>query len=101
MILLLVTAEPGHVLKLDFRNKFDLEYHKNCSYDFLEIRDGQHGYDKLKHKFCGSTFPDIVDSSSRYLWLRFKSDDSIEGAGFTAVYESVLPESGEQCEHVF
>jgi tolkin protein len=64
----------------------------------LEIRDGQHGYDLLKHKFCGNTFPDIIESSSRYLWLRFKSDDSIEGAGFTAVYESVLPETGEQRE---
>ncbi|XP_021915871.1 neuropilin and tolloid-like protein 2 isoform X3 [Zootermopsis nevadensis] len=90
----LLEAEPGHLLKLDFRNKFDLEYSKNCTYDFLEVRDGQHGYDQLKHKFCGNTFPDIIESSSRYLWLRFKSDDSIEGAGFTAVYESVLPEPG-------
>lgn len=83
-------------MRLDFRNKFDLEYSNNCTYDYLEIRDGGHGYDRLKTKLCGSTFPQIIESTSRFLWLRFKSDDTIEGGGFTAVYESFRPENGEQ-----
>ncbi|PNF24071.1 hypothetical protein B7P43_G08100 [Cryptotermes secundus] len=88
-------AEPGHILKLDFRNTFDVEYSNNCTYDYLEVRDGGHGYDRLIGQFCGNIFPDIIGSTSRYLWLRFKSDDTIEGAGFTAVYESILPSNGE------
>jgi tolkin protein len=94
-MVLLVSAEPGHILKLDFRNTFDLEYSNNCTYDYLEVRDGGHGYDRLIGLYCGKIFPDIIVSTSRYLWLRFKSDDTIEGAGFTAVYESILPSNGE------
>jgi hypothetical protein len=94
--MLLVSAEPGHILKLDFRNTFDLEYSNNCTYDYLEVRDGGHGYDRLIGLYCGKIFPDIIGSTSRYLWLRFKSDDTIEGGGFTAVYESILPSNGEQ-----
>jgi hypothetical protein len=96
VIFLLVSAEPGHLLKLDFRNKFELEYNDNCTYDYLEIRDGGHGYDRLINRFCGNKFPPMILSTSRYLWMRFKSDDTIEGAGFTAVYESVLPPPGEK-----
>jgi hypothetical protein len=92
----LVSAEPGHRLKLDFSNTFDVEYSNNCTYDYLEVRDGGHGYDRLIGQFCGKIFPDIIGSTSRYLWLRFKSDDTIEGAGFAAVYESILPSNGEQ-----
>ncbi|XP_069678374.1 uncharacterized protein Neto [Periplaneta americana] len=90
----ILAAEPGHLLRLDFRDKFDLESSNNCTYDYLEVRDGGHGFDRLINKFCGSNFPPMIMSTSRYLWLRFVSDDTIEGSGFTAVYESVLPPPG-------
>ncbi|XP_037028009.1 uncharacterized protein LOC119068503 isoform X2 [Bradysia coprophila] len=80
-------APPGYIIKLDFRNKFNIEPSNGCEYDYLEIRDGKHGYSKELGKFCGTDFPPIIFSSQRYLWLSFHSDENIEYDGFQAVYE--------------
>ena len=96
----LLSAEPGHLLKLDFRDKFDLESNYNCTYDYLEIRDGGHGFDRLINRYCGNTFPPMIISTSRYLWLRFVSDDTIEGGGFTAVYESIRSPTGQFSKYI-
>lgn len=86
----LVSADEGMLLKLDFRDEFKLEESPECRYDFLEVRDGQHGYSNLLGNFCGTNFPPEITSKTRYLWLRFRSDDSIEGKGFKAVW-SMIP----------
>ncbi|XP_015431656.1 PREDICTED: uncharacterized protein LOC107187962 [Dufourea novaeangliae] len=83
-------ADTGMLLKLDFRDEFKLEESTDCRYDFLEVRDGQHGYSNLLGNFCGTNFPPEITSKTRYLWLRFHSDDSIEGKGFKAVW-SMIP----------
>ena len=72
---------------MDFRDYFDIEESKNCTNDFLEIRDGAHGYSELIGRFCGSEFPRMITSQDRFLWLRFKSDETLEYRGFKAVYE--------------
>ncbi|XP_034174614.2 neuropilin and tolloid-like [Osmia lignaria lignaria] len=82
-------ANEGMLLKLDFRDEFKLEESADCRYDFLEVRDGQHGYSNLLGNFCGTNFPPEITSKTRYLWLRFHSDDSIEGKGFKAVWNMV------------
>nr|XP_012137346.1 PREDICTED: uncharacterized protein LOC100879659 [Megachile rotundata] len=82
-------ADEGMQLKLDFRDEFKLEESTDCRYDFLEVRDGQHGFSNLLGNFCGTNFPPEITSKTRYLWLRFKSDDSIEGKGFRAVWSMV------------
>lgn len=33
----LYPAQPGFVIKLDFRNKFDIEPSPMCEYDYLEV----------------------------------------------------------------
>ncbi|KAK7866092.1 hypothetical protein R5R35_011610 [Gryllus longicercus] len=81
-----VAAGKGNVVSLDFRDSFHLESDTNCQYDYLEIRDGGHGYDELLGKYCGSEFPPGHTSRGRYLWLHFHSDENIEYSGFTAVY---------------
>lgn len=83
-------AKEGMLLKLDFRDEFKLEGSADCRYDFLEVRDGQYGYSNLLGNFCGKNFPPEITSKTRYLWLRFHSDDSIEDKGFKAVW-SMIP----------
>lgn len=85
-----VSAEKGMLLRLDFRDEFKLEDSTDCRYDFLEVRDGQHGFSNLLGNFCGTNFPPEITSKTRYLWLRFHSDESIEGKGFRAVW-SMIP----------
>ncbi|XP_076174529.1 neuropilin and tolloid-like [Ptiloglossa arizonensis] len=97
-------ADKGMLLKLDFRDEFKLEESPDCRYDFLEVRDGQHGYSNLLGNFCGTNFPPEITSKTRYLWLRFHSDDSIEAKGFKAVWSMIprptypgLPPEPEPC----
>ncbi|XP_034242072.1 uncharacterized protein LOC117645776 [Thrips palmi] len=84
-----LTAEPGFLLQLDFRDTFHIEPSEGCRFDYLEVRDGAHGYSALRGQFCGQTFPPILTSTDRYLWLRFHSDENIEYSGFKAVYRTV------------
>lgn len=51
--LMSVPASVGHTVKLDFRDKFSLEPSEGCKFDYLEVRDGGHGYDRLIGKWCG------------------------------------------------
>lgn len=93
--LFLFTATAGHLLRLDFRDEFHIEPSDACKFDYLEVRDGAHGYENLIGKFCGREFPPMMTSSGRFLWLRFHSDENIEYKGFSAVYESIpKPTSG-------
>ncbi|XP_071539366.1 uncharacterized protein [Panulirus ornatus] len=84
--ILRLEAKYGYMIQIDFRDYFDLEPSEKCDYDFLEVRDGAHGYSDLKGRYCGQKFPPIITSKDRYLWLRFTSDENIEYKGFRAVY---------------
>lgn len=87
----MVAAPPQHLIKLDFRDYFRIEHSTNCMNDYLEIRDGPHGYNKvIERPFCGKdAFPPLITSSDRHLWIHFKSDDNIEDKGFKAIYEYI------------
>lgn len=78
------------MIELDFRDYFEIEKSPNCKHDFLEVRDGQYGFNTQLLKFCGmNEFPPSIRSSNRHLWVYFKSDENIEGRGFKAVFEFV------------
>ncbi|XP_015118412.1 uncharacterized protein LOC107042055 [Diachasma alloeum] len=100
-------AGEGMVLKLDFRDRFDLEAAKDkedCKYDFLEVRDGLYGYATQVGLFCGKSFPPEITSKGRYLWLHFHSDDTIQYSGFKAIWTTIprptapgVPPEAEPC----
>ncbi|KFM74696.1 Neuropilin and tolloid-like protein 2, partial [Stegodyphus mimosarum] len=89
MCSLRIKADVGHMVMLDFRDVFSIETSATCDYDYLEVRDGAYGYSPLLGKFCGHEFPIKLYSTKRYMWLQFKSDDTIEYKGFKAVYDYV------------
>lgn len=76
-------------IHLDFREKFIVESSDDCTYDFLEIRDGPFAYSPLIGRYCGNEFPPYIKSTSRFLWIRFKSDENVGKDGFAAVYSYV------------
>ncbi|PVD21333.1 hypothetical protein C0Q70_19506 [Pomacea canaliculata] len=63
-----------------------LEKSENCKYDFLEVRDGPFAYSPLLGRFCGHKFPPLIESTNRFLWMRFKTDDLLTYEGFKAIY---------------
>ncbi|XP_058060245.1 uncharacterized protein LOC131210937 [Anopheles bellator] len=82
-------APIGFLVRLDFRDHFYVEPSEECKYDFLEIRDGAHGFSTLIGKYCGQTYPPMITSRERFLWLHFHSDENIEYNGFVVVYDYV------------
>ncbi|KAM4718445.1 cubilin [Anableps anableps] len=94
----LITLPPGEKVALNFTN-MDLENYNGCSFDYVEVRDGRLETDPLIGKYCGSTLPAPILSSSNSLWIRFKSDNSVSRAGFRAVYSAacggILSGSGQ------
>lgn len=51
-----------------------------------QVRDGDSSESPLLGKFCGSSLPENVTSSGNTLWMRFKSDSSVQGDGFVAYF---------------
>ncbi|XP_047205867.1 cubilin [Girardinichthys multiradiatus] len=81
----LITLPSREKVALNFTN-MDLENHSGCSFDYVEVRDGRMESDPLIGKYCGSSLPAPVLSSSNSLWIRFRSDSSVSRAGFRATY---------------
>ncbi|CAH0717621.1 unnamed protein product, partial [Brenthis ino] len=84
-----ISGSEGTVIELTFVDRFHVEYHPQCSYDYLEIRDGSRGYAKLLAKVCGEAFPRQITTSGPYAWLKFHSDDTIEYEGFQINYKFI------------
>ncbi|CAL8142101.1 unnamed protein product [Orchesella dallaii] len=68
---------------------FQLENHPNCSYDYLEIRDGLQETAPVLEKLCNTTHPAPITSSGPYLTIRFHTDDSSSDQGFLMTYNEI------------
>jgi hypothetical protein len=82
-------APKNFIIKLKFEDNFQLEPSNNCIYDYVEVRNGPHGYSPFVGRFCGKESPPEITSSGRELWIRFNSDETIELNGFRIVYEFI------------
>ena len=54
--------------------------------DYLYVYDGDSSSSSLIDQFSGTSLPAPITSSSNKLYLRFTSDSSVQGRGFTAAY---------------
>ena len=77
--------------------KFSVEESEDCTYDYIELRDGPFGYSKFIARFCGDGFPVSIQTTSRWLWARFKTDDMVQYDGFKAEYDYKLDEGRCYC----
>ncbi|XP_022107899.1 cubilin-like isoform X2 [Acanthaster planci] len=85
---IIVTTE-GNTVNLTFTT-LELEFHSTCSYDYIEVRDGQDDDSPLiGSQLCGQNLqPEdmFFTSTSQYLLIKFHSDSSVADAGFQASY---------------
>ncbi|XP_030055456.1 cubilin isoform X1 [Microcaecilia unicolor] len=96
----IITQPTGEKIYLNFTH-LELENHSGCSWNYIEVRDGGTEIDPLIERYCGSTVPAPITSSSNRLWLRFRSAASATGARFRAVYQVACggQQSGEGVIH--
>uniref|UniRef100_A0A8C3I7Z9 Cubilin n=1 Tax=Chrysemys picta bellii TaxID=8478 RepID=A0A8C3I7Z9_CHRPI len=82
----IIRQPPHEKIYLNFTH-MELESHSGCSWNYIEVRDGDSEMSSIINKFCDSTFHSPITSSSNSLWIKFKSDVSVQRASFRAIYE--------------
>ncbi|KAL1459907.1 hypothetical protein WDU94_011854 [Cyamophila willieti] len=97
-----LTAPAEFQVALKFQS-FEIENHDQCTYDFVEIRDGHAPDSPIIGTFCGYKLPPDIKSSGTKLMIKFVSDGSVQKPGFSAVFmkefdECALEDHG--CEHI-
>lgn len=56
----------------------------------FQVRDGSTSSSPLLGTFCGASIPPRVQSTQRSMYVRFKTDSSVNNHGFEAAYGSAL-----------
>ncbi|XP_061629830.1 neuropilin and tolloid-like protein 2 [Phyllopteryx taeniolatus] len=84
--LYVLEALPRQRIELLFDESFYIEASFECRFDHIEVRDGPFSFSPLINRFCGATCPGLVLSSGRFMWIRFYSDEELEGIGFQVRY---------------
>lgn len=90
-----IHTSPDKVINVTF-TKFNLEYHSDCRYDFVQIHDGRSSASQLIGRFCGNTFPKggNIISSHNNLYFWFRSDQTVAKEGFALHWTSITPTCG-------
>lgn len=83
---LFFTALPRQRIQLEFDKNYYIEPSFECRFDHIEIRDGPFGFSPLIDRFCGGKNPGLVTSTGRFMWIKFTSDEELEGLGFRIKY---------------
>ncbi|XP_068441929.1 membrane frizzled-related protein [Clinocottus analis] len=84
-----ISVEEGHVVTLSFKN-FSLETQDVCEFDYVEVHDSvSTGAGRVLGRFCGTTFPPDLTSSSPYMTVVFVADEGVADIGFNATYQAV------------
>ncbi|EPY76091.1 neuropilin and tolloid-like protein 2 isoform 1 precursor [Camelus ferus] len=84
-------AAPRQRIELTFDEHYYIEPSFECRFDHLEVRDGPFGFSPLIDRYCGVKSPPLIRSTGRFMWIKFSSDEELEGLGFRAKY-SFIPD---------
>ncbi|CAK8682879.1 unnamed protein product [Clavelina lepadiformis] len=82
-----IQVAPGNVIQLLF-GTLALETHENCTYDYLEVRNGLFESDAVLGKFCSTQTPPPLLSTAPAVWIHFHSDPYVSDTGFHIVWSS-------------
>ena len=81
---------------------FNIEDHRSCGYDYLEVRDGEGSSSSLiGSRLCGTTIPSAIESSGSSMTLNFHTDGSVVRPGFKIITELGKNRSGFSCAYNF
>ncbi|XP_041486764.1 cubilin isoform X1 [Microtus oregoni] len=81
-----IVVPQGKVIRLEF-NTFYLDFHYNCTNDYLEVDDTVAQISL--GRYCGKSIPPSLISSSHSIKLTFVSDTAVAHEGFSVTYKTV------------
>lgn len=90
-------ALPRQRIQLAFDKNYYIEPSFQCRFDHIEIRDGPFGFSPLIDRFCGGQNPGLVTSTGRFMWIKFTSDEELEGLGFRITYTFIAGTAAGAC----
>ncbi|XP_026057290.1 cubilin-like [Carassius auratus] len=94
-----IAVQPGNLIRLSFTT-FNLEYHTNCGYDYVDVYDnGTALTGTLMGRFCGRAVPPSLTSTDSLMTVLLVSDSSLSAEGFSAEYVSI--NASTDCSKVF
>nr|KAG5692366.1 hypothetical protein BaRGS_007979 [Batillaria attramentaria] len=80
-----INVEMGYIVKLQFNSTVFSLQGGDCSRDYVEIRDVlANGTRVLRGKWCSTTAPPLITSTTHRIIVKFHSDGSTSGMGFAA-----------------
>ncbi|KAK5640278.1 hypothetical protein RI129_011089 [Pyrocoelia pectoralis] len=82
-----ITVNTGQQILLNVTN-FEMESSPDCSYDYLEIRNGGTSSSPLIGRYCGTDIPKQIPSHANLIHLNFHSDVADSRSGFQIMWES-------------
>ncbi|KAM7443302.1 Bone morphogenetic protein 1 [Porites harrisoni] len=82
----IIGTTSGRTINLEFLS-FDVGGSRPCN-NSVSVYDGQTYKSRLIGKFCGSSVPPLVRSSSNYLLVKFHSDEGTPYKGFSARWDT-------------
>lgn len=80
-----VSFSGRYIVKVVF-NDFKLE--RTCD-DVLKFYDGMDETSNLLGSYCGTTHPEVIYSTGRYLYVQFQTDNMINYKGFNFSFTAV------------
>ncbi|XP_061404713.1 neuropilin and tolloid-like protein 2 isoform X2 [Lethenteron reissneri] len=80
----ILEAPARQRIELGFSAPYSLEPSWDCKFDHIEVRDGPFGFSPLIGRFCGHVLPRPVNSTGRFMWVKFFADSELEALGFRA-----------------
>uniref|UniRef100_A0A182SPV5 Cubilin n=1 Tax=Anopheles maculatus TaxID=74869 RepID=A0A182SPV5_9DIPT len=81
-------APPGRRIQLTF-STIMIEVHENCNYDFVQISEGVTDEGTVLAKYCNTTHPPPLTTTTHEATVYFHSDESGNDAGFQINYAVV------------
>lgn len=79
-------SSHGSPFELEF-NDFHLEYHPNCTLDYLDVYDGLSTSSHLLTRLCGNEKPPLIRSTGDSMSLKLRTDEGQQGGGFLVKYQ--------------
>ncbi|XP_040403063.1 cubilin [Cygnus olor] len=79
----IIQVDYSHRILLNFTD-FDIEDHHSCNYDNVAVFDGPSNEAPLLRKLCGTQHPTPITSSKNLMYVRLRSDSTIQHRGFSA-----------------